>query len=155
MTPTYQLQHLTGRKLRVFIAVAGRIVPADEHDQGAGTPETAAVVDWALNRLDADLRKLFLVFLVLTDFLGILFGGRTFSNNSPAAQDRQLRWLENCPIKKFRMGFFGLKSYVCMGYYTREPVWPTFDYQGPHVPNREFPDPVIRLLEQEKLRVVE
>jgi hypothetical protein len=53
------------------------------------------------------------------------------------------------------MGFFGLKSYVCMGYYTRETTWPTFDYQGPHVPDREFPDPVIRLLEQERLQVVE
>ena len=83
---TYQLQHLTGRKLRVFLAVAGRIVPADEHDGGAGTPATAAMVDWALNRLDPDLRKLFLVFLVVTDFLGVFFGGRTLNSITPSSR---------------------------------------------------------------------
>lgn len=152
---TYKLEHLTGRKLRVFIAVAARIVPADQHDAGAGTMATAGMVDWALNRLDPDLRGLFLKFLVAVDFMGVAFGGRTFCRNSTAAQDRQLRWLENNPIRKFRMGFFGLKSYVCMGYYTREPVWETFDYGGPHVAERIFPDHVIRALEQERLRVVE
>jgi hypothetical protein len=151
---TYKLQHLTGRKLRVFLAVASRIVPADEHDPGAGTMATAGVVDWAMNRLDPDLRALFLKFLVAVDVMGVAFGGRTFCKNSPAAQDKQLRWLENCPIRKFRMGFFGLKSYVCMGYYTRETVWQTFDYGGPMVEERPFPDNTIRLLEQERLQVV-
>lgn len=155
MDGVYRLQHLTGRRLRVFLAVADRIVPPDEHGPGAGTMATAGVVDWALNRLDPDLRGLFLKFLVLVDFLGVFFGGRTFTRNGPAARDRQLRWMESCPVGKLRMGFFGLKSYVCMGHYTREDTWQTFDYGGPHVPDRPFPDPVIRALEQAAVEVVE
>jgi len=155
MADTYHLEHLRGRKLKVFLAVADRIVPPDEVSPGGGTMATAGVVDWALGRLDPELRKLILTFMLLVEYLGIFFGGRPFSKNSAHARDRQLRWMENCGIAKFRMGFFGLKSYVCMGYYTREDVWATFDYGGPYVPDRGFPDNTIRLLCQKKLEVVE
>lgn len=154
MKPTYRLQHLRGRQLRVFLAVADQIVPPDE-SPGAGTLATAGVVDWALNRLDPELRGLFLKFLVLVDFMGVFFGGRTFTRNSRAAQERQLRWMESCPIAKLRMGFFGLKSYACMGYYTREDTWPSMHYGGPHVPDRPFPEPMIRDLERGTVEVVE
>ena len=155
MADTYHLEHLRGRKLKVFLAVADRIVPPDEESPGAGTMATAGVVDWALGRLDPKLRKLFLTFMLLVEYLGIFFGGRTFSRNSARARDRQLRWMESCGISKFRMGFFGLKSYVCMGYYTREDIWQTFNYGGPHVPERPYPDTSIRMLCQNKLEVVE
>jgi hypothetical protein len=101
------------------------------------------------------MRKLFLLFLVVTDFLGVFWGGKVFSKNSPAAQDRQLRWMEHCPVSKIRMGFFGMKSYACMGYYTRETIWPTIGYEGPHLPDRAFPDATIRGLSQGTLEVVE
>lgn len=155
MADTYQLQYLTGKRLKVFLAVADRIVPPDDASPGAGTMETAGVVDWALGKLDPDLRKLFLIFLLLVEYLGIIFGGLPFSKNSARARDRQLRWMESCGISKFRMGFFGIKSYVCMGYYPREDLWETFEYGGPHVPERAYPDNTIRLLCQRKLEVVE
>lgn len=155
MSDTYQLRYLTGRKLRVFLAVANRIVPPDEEAPGGGTMATAGVTDWAMGRLDPKMRKLFLLFLVVTDFIGVFFGGRTFSKNSPAAQDRQLRWMENHRVSKIRMGFFGLKSYACMGYYTREDIWPTVGYDGPHLPDRAFPDRMIRQLSQGTIEVTE
>ncbi|MBI1319738.1 MAG: hypothetical protein GC168_12435 [Candidatus Hydrogenedens sp.] len=152
---TYKLKNLTGRKLQVFLAAADCIIPPDPGSPGGGTMETAAVVDWALNRLDPEMRALFLKFMVALDFIGVFFGGRTFKNNSMAARERQLRWTESCPLRPFRMGFFGLKSYVCMGYYTREATWPEFGYGGPHVPERAYPDTVIRGLEQGALEVAE
>ena len=51
------------------------------------------------------------------------------------------------------MGFFGLKSYVCMGYYTREDAWKTLGYEGPLLPDRPFPDPTIRALCRGELEV--
>lgn len=154
MKTTYRLEHLRGRALRVFLAVADQIIPPDD-TPGGGTLATAGVVDWALNRLDPHLRALFLKFLVLVDFMGIFFGGRTFTRNSAAAQARQLRWMESCPVGKLRMGFFGLKSYVCMGYYTREATWASIGYGGPHVPDRPYPEALIRDLEQGRVEVVE
>ena len=53
------------------------------------------------------------------------------------------------------MGFFGLKSYACMGHYTREDVWETIDYEGPLLPDRPFPDQTIRDLCQGRLEVTE
>ncbi|MCC6142971.1 MAG: gluconate 2-dehydrogenase subunit 3 family protein [Candidatus Hydrogenedentes bacterium] len=155
MNDKYVLQYLTGRRLQVFLAVANRIVPADAESAGAGTVETAAVVDWALRRLDPKLREMFLKLLVAVDVMGVFFGGRRFTRNSAAAQNRQLHWLENAPISKLRMGFFGLKSYVCMGYYTRESTWHEIHYAGPHLHDRAYPDPVIRQLCREALPVRE
>lgn len=144
MPDIYQCQFLTGRKLKIFLAVADRIIPPDENSPGGGTMLTAGVVDWALQRMPDNLRKRFLFFFLVTDFLGIFFGGKSFRKNSDAAKDRQLRWMENGPVKLFRMGFFGVKTYICMGYYTREDIWPTFDYDGPVLPERTYADPVIR-----------
>ena len=152
---TYQLQHLTGRRLRVFLAAADRIIPSDDVSHSGGSLETAAIVDWTLARMDPDMRKLFLTFLVAVEVLGVFFGGRPFTRNSASVQDRQLRWLESAPISKIRLGFFGLKNYACMGYYTREDVWADIGYGGPHVPDRASPDATIRLLQQTKLRVHE
>lgn len=143
---TYQLQHLRGSRLKTFLAAAARIVPGDNDAPGANTLETAGVVDYALGRLDPDLRALFFKFLGAVEVMGVFFGGRTFSKNSASARDRQLRWLERSPISKFRLGFFGLKSYVCMGYYTREDIWRELHYGGPHVFDRAAPDPVLRAL---------
>jgi len=152
---TYRLQHLTGLRLRVFLAAAEVVIPETDESPGGHSLATAGVVDYALDRLDPQLRGLFLKFLILVEVLGVFFGGLPFSRNSLAARERQLRWLERCPISKLRMGFFGLKSYVCMGYYTREDIWPTIAYDGPHVPGRPFPDPVIRALCQRSLEVAE
>ena len=72
---------------------------------------------------------------------------------SDAARIKELKFLESAPVGLFRMGFFGLKSYVCMGYYTREDIWREINYDGPLLPDREFPDPVIRALCDGELEV--
>lgn len=151
---TYRLKHLTGKKLQTFLAVADRIIPPDTDSSGAGTLQTAGVVDWALDKMPVDLRKKVLLFITVIELFGFFFGGKFFSKNNDAAKDRELRWLENSPIRLFRMGFFGVKTYICMGYYTREDVWKTFDYDGPVVRERPYVDEVIREMCQGKVEVV-
>ena len=153
MSEQYKLKHLTGRRLKVFLAVADRIVPKDDDSPGGGTMATAGVVDWALDRTQPDLRSQLLLFIMVVEFLGVFFGGRPFSKNSDEKKDRELKFLENARVSLFRMGFFGLKSYVCMGYYTREEVWKTLGYEGPLMPERNFPDPAIRALCQNRMEV--
>lgn len=150
----YRLKYLTGLKLKVFLAVANRIIPPDGSIPEAGSLKTAAIVDWALERMEPALRAQLLLLFVACEPLGILFGGLPFTWNGPAAQDRQLRWMENCPIRLLRLGFFGLKTYVCMGYYTREDVWSSIGYEGPIHPEIPFPDATIRALSQGTMEVV-
>ncbi len=146
MSDVYRLEYLRGRKLKVFLAVADRIIPPEPDCPGGGTMAAAGVVDWAMRRIDDSLRKQLLGLLLGVEVLGIFFGGLPFTMNGDGAKDRQLRWMESCPIPPLRMGFFGLKSYVCMGYYTREDVWPTINYGGPLLPERQYADPVARKL---------
>ncbi len=148
----YQLQYLRGIRLKTFLAIADRIIPEDERSPGGGTMATAGLVDKALGRLPEDLRKKILLFLVVIEVFGFFVGLKGFHKLSDEKQDALLRKLENHPIKLFRMGFFGLKTYVCMGYYTRDEIWPTINYAGPIV-QREFADTELRQLAQEKLEV--
>ena len=155
MSSTYRLKHLTGKKLKTFLAVADRIIPTDDSSPGGGTMLTAGVVDWALDKMPADLRKKILLFFTVIEIFGFFFGGKPFSKNSNAAKDRELRWLENNPLRLFRMGFFGVKTYICMGYYTREDIWKTFNYDGPVVKERPYTDSIIREMTQAKVQIVE
>ncbi len=154
MAEFYRCKYLTGRRLVAFLAIADCIIPPDEDSPGGGTMATAGVVDWALERIAASLRSQLLLFILVVEFMGILFGGKPFSKNSESARKRQLSWMESGPIGLFRMGFFGLKSYTCMGYYTREDIWKTIDYEGPMLTDLEFVDPAIRAICQGRMEVV-
>ncbi|GIV33444.1 MAG: hypothetical protein KatS3mg031_0979 [Chitinophagales bacterium] len=154
MATVYKLRHLTGNRLKTFLAVADRIIPADDDAPGGGTMLTAGIVDWALDKMPAPLRKKFLLFITVIGLSGYLFSGKPFSKCSPETQDRILKWLENNPLRLFRMGFFGVKTYVCMGYYTREDIWKTFEYDGPVVSERPYVDSAIREMCKGKVEVI-
>ena len=144
MPSTYTLKYLTGSKLENFLAVANQIIPPDEYSPGGGTMLTAGVVDWSLDKMPGDLRKKLLLFIKVIGFMGYFFAGKTFAKCSEPEQEKILKWLENNPLRLFRMGFFGVKTYVTMGYYTRDDIWKTFKYDGPVVSERNYVDPVIR-----------
>ncbi len=146
MAEVYKCKYLKGKRLKIFMAVADRIVPADEDSPGAGTMQTAGIVDWSMGRLQESLRSQLMMLLGLIEFMGIFFGGKPFTKNSDEAKDRELKFFESAPVSRLRLGFLGLKSYTCMGYYTREDIWETFDYEGPVLPDKPFADPVIRKL---------
>lgn len=154
MNTIYRCKHLKGRRLKTFLALADRIVPTDEDSESGGTMLTAGVVDWALHRLEPTLRGKLLMLLFAIELLGFFFGGKPFSKNSPTARDQQLRWLENNNIRLLRMGFFGLKTFVAMGYYTRKDAWETMNYDGPVLPHRVYPDTTIRMICQGEMEVV-
>ena len=154
MKSVYKLKYLTGLKLKVFLAAADRIIPPDGSTPGGGTLATAGVADWSLGRMDPKNRSQILVLLLGVQMLGFFFGAKPFTMLSDEAKDRQLRWMEDSPIRLMRMGMFGLKSFACMGYYTREETWAALGYAGPIKPERTFPDQAIRDLCQGRSEVV-
>ena len=153
MEGVYKCKYLTGRKLRVFLSVADRIIPSDD-TPGGGTMTTAGVADWALDRLKKSIRSQLLLSFLIVEIMGIFFGGRFFTRNTDAAKDRQLQWMEKNRIRIFRMMFFGIKSYICMGYYTREDVWQSIGYEGPLEIDRSYVDPDIRSICDGRMEVV-
>lgn len=154
MFATYQIQFLKGKKLDTFIAIADTLIPAAEGFPSGGDLQTAAVADWALRRMQEDLRKKLLLFVSVISVLGIFTGGKAFHKLSREKRVKLLHWLEYNKVGLLRIGFFGIKNYACMGYFTRENIWPYFDYDGPVLPDRTYKDPVIRLLSQGKIEIV-
>lgn len=153
MKSTYRCKYLTGKKLEVFLAAADCIVPPDGDTPGAGTMATAGIVDWSLGRLEPDLRKKLLLLFTVIEILGFFFCGKPFTRAGIAGRERLLRWMENNPVGALRLGFFGLKTYICMGYYTREDIWKTIGYEGPVRYDVPYPDDTIRALSQNRMEV--
>jgi hypothetical protein len=149
----YQCKYIKGHRLKTILSAANCIIPAHHHLESAGTMNTIGVMDHAIAQMPAELRFQFLLFISIVHVLGIFFGGRCFSNNRQADQIRQLQWMERSMIRGFRMGFLGLKSYICMGYFTRESTWNGIHYCGPIKYDQTPPDPLIRELCQDKRKV--
>lgn len=149
---TYSFRHLKSGKMRTFQAVAARILPEAHGMAGGDQLLTAAVVDWVLEKADDSLRKKLLLFLQIIRWGPMLFYGRPFHRLDGQRQDRFLRRMEQSPVRLFRMGFFGLQTYIKMGYYTRETEWGQFGYPGPVYPDQPYPDPVIRAISQGTIR---
>ena len=155
MADTYKLKYLKGTRLKVFLAAANRIIPPGEDNIGGGTLATAALVDMSIDKLAPDLKKKLLMLFLVIQPLGIFFGGKKFSNASEKNQDRLLSWMEKNKVGALRLGFFGLKSYICMGYYTREDIWKIIKYDGPIRYKQPYHDTILRGLAQNKVEIKE
>jgi len=149
----YKCQHIKGHRLKTILAAANCIIPEHAGLSKGGTLDTAGVVDWAIDQMPKELRFQFLLFISVVYVMGFFFGGRPFHKLLYDDQIRELKWMESSPINAFRMGFMGLKSYICMGYFTREQNWTSIHYCGPIVYDQPSPDPVIRQLCQGKIKV--
>ena len=155
MAEMYKIKYLKGTRLKVFLAAANRIIPPDSDSIGAGTMVTAAIVDMSIDQLEPALRKKLLMLFLVIEPLGIFFGGKKFSKASDKNQDRLLSWMEKNPISALRLGFFGLKSYICLGYYTREDVWKIIKYDGPIRYNQPYHNTILRGLAQNNVEIIE
>ncbi|MBF0452481.1 MAG: hypothetical protein HQK75_17390 [Candidatus Magnetomorum sp.] len=149
----YNCQYIKGYRLKTILAAADCIIPEHAGLSRGGSLETAGVVDWAITQMPSGMRFQFLLFITVVYLLGFFFGGRSFDKNLPIHRIRQLKWMESSAIPSFRLGFMGLKSYICMGYFTCEKNWNSIHYHGPILYDHPSPDPVIRKLCQGKLEV--
>ena len=115
-----------------FRAAAERIVPGEPGAPGAGSEQVLMAVDRELAGRDADLRKNLTMFLKVVELLPVFRYGRPFSRLGPAQQDAVLKFFgANRLVQKFRMGFWGMKTFVLLGYYNLESTWAELDYPGP------------------------
>jgi hypothetical protein len=113
---------LSASQQRFLLCLANRIVP-----ESAGAP--AQVTDPLLAAIDEELRPRprlqqleFKLLLLAIRWMTVPFTLHRFERLPPERQDGWLRFLENAPLTLLRVGIWGLKTLVFLGYYTQEGV---------------------------------
>jgi len=110
------------------LALAKTIVPAvaalDANDQR----ELLRVIDDALSIRDPALRMQFLIFLDLLRWAPAARYGRPFDRLTPDRQNRVLHVCEDSGIARLRVGLWGIKTLIFMGYYGNPARWPSIHY---------------------------
>jgi hypothetical protein len=117
---------------RTFRAAGSCIVPDEPGSPGGGSEQVLCVADAMLaRRPQADQRKI-AAFLRALELLPLVRYGRRFSALRAEQRARVLGFLGSTTISPLlRLGTFGIKTYVLMGYYGSESTWAELSYPGP------------------------
>jgi hypothetical protein len=113
---------LSSGQQRFLLSLAACIVP-----ESAGAP--TRVTEPLLAAVDEELRPRprlqqleFKLLLLAIRWMTVPFTLHRFERLPPERQDRWLRFLENAPLTLLRVGIWGLKTLVFLGYYTQDDV---------------------------------
>src|SRR5579864_4038180 len=103
----------------VFRAVVTTVVPEASALDERGWKELEGVAEGLLRDRPAALKGQLRMFLRLIQWLPVVRYGRPFTSLAPQARTRVLAHLQNDPIQRIRVGFWGLRTIVLAGYYAR------------------------------------
>jgi hypothetical protein len=103
----------------VFRAVCLIVVPEAERLDAAGWRELESGVDQALALQPLARRRQLRLLIRAVDWLPVLRWGRRFRRLDPGRRQRVLAALQDAPLLLLRRGFWGLRTLVLLGYYTR------------------------------------
>lgn len=113
-----------------FRAVAETVVP----EMASLTPdawrEVESVVEAALASRPEAMRRQLVAFLRIIELLPLLRRFRRFSHLTPQQRTAVLHGLESSRHLLVRRGFWGVRTLVFMGYYTREDVQGALGYRA-------------------------
>lgn len=113
-----------------FRAVAETVVPETASLGPDGWRELRDVVESALAARPEALRRQLVTFLRLIEYLPLLRHLRRFSRLAPAARTALLARVETSRFLLVRRGFWGLRTLVLLGYYTRDDVQGALGYRA-------------------------
>ena len=102
-----------------FRAVARTVVPETTSLDAAGWARLEAIVEDALARRPARMRRQLVLFIRLIDWMSLLRHGRRFRSLGGDARARLLERLQDSPVLLLRRGFWGLRTLVYMGWYAQ------------------------------------
>jgi len=105
-----------------FRAAAISVVPELARQPESVHAEVEAAVEGALADRPLALRRQLVAFLRLIDLLSLLRFGRRLTSLDPARRTRLLSALQDSPVLLLRRGFWGLRTLIFLGYYTRPAV---------------------------------
>lgn len=110
---------LNAAEWRLLHAVAVRVVPETAGYDATARAEFDGLVAEALGLRPPAVRRQFGVLLKLVRLAPVLRYGRPFERLSGPQQDAVLAWLQDGPVAKLRVGFWGLKAMIFLGHYGR------------------------------------
>jgi hypothetical protein len=105
-----------------FRAVAQTVVAESTQLSAAEWRAFALVIDHALARRPARMRRQLLLFLRLLNLLSWVTHGVPLTRLSPHKRHVLLKRIEAAPLLLLRRGFWGLRTLILMGYYARPEV---------------------------------
>jgi len=113
-----------------FRALAVTIVPeAISLDAGAWD-DLERIVEEGLASRPAAIRRQLRLFVRLLDLLPVFRFGRTFRSLDPSQRTAFLLAVQDAPVLLLRRGFWGLRTLVYMGYYSRQEARDAIGYRA-------------------------
>lgn len=114
----------------VLRAVATTVVPESASLDDPAWIEVDGVVAEAIAERGEKVRRQLSILLRLLQLLPVVRYGRPFTRLSAAQRTMFLESIERSPIAIVRRGFWGVRTLIYMGYYTRDDVATAIGYRA-------------------------
>lgn len=115
---------------RTLHAIATTVVPESSSLDERAWTELEAVIEGALAERDERVQRQLVTFLRLMEKLPILRYGQPLSALDLRRRTAFLAWIERSRFALIRRGFWGIRTLVFMGYYTRDDVADAIGYNA-------------------------
>ncbi|MFI5181999.1 MAG: hypothetical protein ACHQPI_11445 [Thermoanaerobaculia bacterium] len=116
-----------------FRAIATTVVPEAGRLDETGWTEVERLVEKTLEPRPAAVKRQLQLLIRVIGFLPLVRRGKPFTSLSPPERTAFLSALENAPLVLLRRGFWGIRTLVYLGYYTRPEVGRAIGYRAhPH-----------------------
>jgi hypothetical protein len=114
----------------ILRAVATTVVPESAPMDERAWTELEDVIARALADRDEKVRRQLTAFLRLIQVLPLTRYGQPFTRLNSKRRTAFLESIERSPVALIRRGFWGLRTLIFMGYYTRDDVAATVGYRA-------------------------
>lgn len=114
----------------ILRAVAMTVVPESSSLDEQAWAEVERVIEEALGRRTSRVRRQLIVFFRLLQVLPVARYGRQLTRLNARQRVVFLEWIERSPVLLIRRGFWGVRTLIFMGYYTREDVATAIGYRA-------------------------
>lgn len=109
--------------------IAETMAPPIAELSDAAFAEVVASIDQRLACEPPALQRQLRLFVKILTFLPIFFALRTFGGLAPQRRLSFLEALQDCPVQKLRVGVWGLRTLIYLGYYTDPAVQAALGYR--------------------------
>ena len=114
----------------ILRAIAATVVPETSSQDERAWLDLEAVIARTVSSRSPRVKQQLVSFLRLVQALPIARYGRRFTSLAPRQRAAFLRSLERSRLLLLRRGFWGVRSLIFMGYYTREDVAESIGYRA-------------------------
>lgn len=113
-----------------FRAVAVTVVPEAGNLRPSEWDELEAIVERGLASRPSAIRRQLRLFVRILEILPLFRFGRTFRRLDPQQRTRFLLSIQDAPVLLLRRGFWGVRTLVYMGYYSRDAAREEIGYRA-------------------------